>query len=100
MSIAVTPAEHRERREALIERARDKGLSGVVLFASTYVLYYVGFAFIPTERPIALVLSVEGEAAMVVPRLEVEHAEQQPGVDRVEHYDEYPGRPRAEEELT
>ena len=74
MSIAVTPAEHRERREALIERIREQGLTGAVLFDSTYVLYYVGFAFIPTERPIALILAAGGEAAMVVPRLEVEHA--------------------------
>ena len=100
MSIAVTPAEHRARREALIARIREQGLSGVVLFDNTYVLYYVGFAFIPTERPIALVLSADGEAAMVVPRLEVEHAEQQPGVARVEHYDEYPGDPRAEGALS
>jgi Xaa-Pro dipeptidase len=100
MSIAVTPAEHRARREALIARVREQDLSGVVLFDSTYVLYYVGFAFIPTERPIALVLSAGGEAAMVVPRLEVEHAQQQPGVDRVEHYQEYPGDPRAEGALT
>ena len=99
MSIAITPAEHRARREALIERAREQQLGGVVLFDSTYVLYYVGFAFIPTERPIALVLSPEGEAALVVPRLEVEHARSQPGVDRVEHYDEYPGEPRAEDAL-
>ncbi|HEV8248593.1 MAG TPA: Xaa-Pro peptidase family protein [Gaiellaceae bacterium] len=96
MSIAITPAEHRSRREALVATIQQQDLTGVVLFDSTYVLYYVGFAFIPTERPIALVLSAEGEAAMVVPRLEVEHAEQQPGVDRVEHYDEYPGEPRAE----
>ena len=99
MSIGVDPAEHQARREALIARAREQELSGVVLFDATYVLYYVGFAFIPTERPIALVLSAEGEAAMVVPRLEVEHAQQQSGIDRVEHYDEYPGVPRAEEAL-
>jgi len=100
VSIAITPAEHRARREALVARARDQDLGGVVLFDSTYVLYYVGFAFIPTERPIALMLSAAGEAALVVPRLEVEHAQQQPGVDRVEHYDEYPGDPRAEAALT
>ncbi len=99
MSIAITPAEHGARREVLGERARERGLSGVVLFDSTYVLYYVGFAFVPTERPIALVLSVEGEAALVVPRLEVEHAQAQPGVERVDHYDEYPGEPRAETAL-
>jgi len=37
---------------------------------------------------------------MVVARLEVEHARRQPGVDRVENYDEYPGEPRAEGALT
>jgi len=35
------------------------------------------------------VLSAEGETAIVVPRLEVEHARAQPGIERVEHYDEY-----------
>ncbi len=99
MSLAITPAEHAARRAALIGRLRADGLAGVVLFDSTYVLYYVGFAFIPTERPIALVLGGDGEAALVVPRLEVEHARAQPGVDRVEHYDEYPGEPRAEAAL-
>lgn len=99
MSLAITPAEHRARRDALTERVRAAGLSGVVLFDSTYVLYYVGFAFIPTERPIALVLTAGGEAAIVVPRLEVEHAQAQPGVDRVEHYEEYPGETRAERAL-
>jgi Xaa-Pro dipeptidase len=99
MSIAITTAEHRARRDALSEQARERGLNGVVLFDRTYVLYYVGFAFVPTERPIALVLSARGEAALVVPRLEVEHAQAQPGVERVEHYDEYPGEPRAESVL-
>ena len=34
---------------------RGEGLSGVVLFDHYYVLYYAGFAFVPTERPIAFV---------------------------------------------
>jgi Xaa-Pro dipeptidase len=87
-------ARHKRRRRSSAPGSR--GLSGVVLFDGTYVLYYVGFAFIPTERPIAFALSAEGEAATVVPRLEVEHAQEQPGIDRVEYYDEYPGEPRAE----
>ena len=95
MSIAITPAEHAARRDALMASAEAAGVSGVVLFDSVYIAYYSGFAFIPTERPIALVLA-RGEAAMVVPRLEVEHARAQPGIERVESYDEYPGDPRAE----
>jgi len=95
-SIAITPEEHRARCDQLLERARADGLSGVVLFDPYYVLYYAGFAFAPTERPIAFILGADGTRALVVPRLEVEHAEAKAMFDRVEHYLEYPGEPRAE----
>jgi Xaa-Pro dipeptidase len=95
-SIAISPEEHRSRCDTLLERLRPLGVRGVVLFDVYYVLYYAGFAFVPTERPIALVVSAEGERALVVPRLEVEHAQTKATVDRVEHYDEYPGDPRPE----
>jgi Xaa-Pro aminopeptidase len=98
-SIAITPEEHRARCDALLEHAIAQGLSGVVLFDPYYVLYYAGFAFVPTERPIALVLGADGTRALVVPRLEVEHAESKATLDRVEHYLEYPGDPRAEDVL-
>jgi Xaa-Pro dipeptidase len=95
-SIAITPEEHRARCGALLESVLTQGLSGVVLFDPYYVLYYAGFAFVPTERPIAFVLAADGTRALVVPRLEVEHAEAKSTLDRVEHYPEYPGDPRAE----
>jgi len=99
-SIAITPEEHRARCETLLEYAHAAGLSGVVLFDPYYVLYYAGFAFVPTERPIAFVLGADGTRALVVPRLEVEHAEAKSTFDRVDHYLEYPGDPRAETVLT
>jgi Xaa-Pro dipeptidase len=95
-SIAITSEEHRERCDRLLETAGADGLGGIVLFDPYYVLYYTGFAFVPTERPIALVLGPDGERALVVPRLEVEHAEAKAAFDRVEHYLEYPGEPRSE----
>lgn len=95
-SIAISPDEHRGRCDALLERVRAEGLSGLVLFDPYYVLYFSGFAFAPTERPIAFVLSAEGERGLVVPRLEVEHAQAKATLDRVAHYLEYPGEPRAE----
>jgi Xaa-Pro dipeptidase len=98
-SIAIKPEEHRARCDALLEHARADGLSGVVLFDPYYVLYYAGFAFVPTERPIAFLLGADGTRTLVVPRLEVEHAESRSTLDRVEHYFEYPGDPRAEDVL-
>jgi Xaa-Pro dipeptidase len=99
-SIAITAEEHRARCDALVERLRGDGLSGAVLFDPYYVLYYAGFAFAPTERPIALVMNADAERALVVPRLELEHAQAKATLDRVEHYAEYPGEPRAESALT
>jgi Xaa-Pro aminopeptidase len=98
-SIAITPEEHGARCDVLLEHAQAAGLSGVVLFDPYYVLYYAAFAFVPTERPIAFVLGSDGTRALVVPRLEVEHAEAKSTLDRVEHYLEYPGDPRAETAL-
>ena len=95
-SIAITPEEHRARCDALVERVSRSQLDGIVLFDPYYVLYYAGFAFVPTERPIAFVLGADGTRALVVPRLELEHAQARATLDRVEHYDEYPGEPRAE----
>ena len=98
-SIAIAPEEHRARCDALLERLRGEALLGVVLFDPYYVLYYAGFAFAPTERPIAFVLAADGARALVVPRLEVEHAEAKAMFDRVEHYLEYPGDPRSEDAI-
>ena len=93
-SLRISDAEHAERCERLREHLQQEGLSGVVLFDQSYILYYTGFAFIPTERPMAWVMSAAGEKGMFVPRLEVEHAQANALVDRVEHYPEYPGNPR------
>ena len=98
-SIAISREEFAARADRLAAHLVEAGLSGAVLFDNYYVLYYSGFAFIPTERPIAFVVSAEGEKAMFVPRLEVEHAGAQTGIERISHYDEYPGTPRAEEAL-
>jgi Xaa-Pro aminopeptidase len=92
-SIQIPKQEFRARAQALVDHLEREGLSGAVLFDSHYVTYYSGFAFIPTERPIALAISAQGERALFVPRLELEHAHAEALVDRVDHYVEYPDDP-------
>jgi Xaa-Pro dipeptidase len=87
----ISADEFAARREALAARLEERNLSGCVLFDTHYVSYYTGFAFIPTERPIAFALAVDGHGGMLVPRLEVEHAQANSAVSEVAHYDEYPG---------
>jgi Xaa-Pro aminopeptidase len=98
-SIAIPRAEFEQRTERLLHHIREERLSGAVLFDASYILYFTGFAFIPTERPIALVLGAEGEKALFVPRLELEHAQRETGFDRVDHYPEYPYHPHPMEVL-
>ncbi len=85
-------AEFRQRAERLLQLAQEHHLRGVVIFDNVNILYFTGFAFMPTERLVAFVLSAAGERNMVVPRLELEHAQAEAELDRVIHYPEYPGQ--------
>jgi Xaa-Pro dipeptidase len=97
--VRIAAEEFAARREVLAERLAERGLSGCVLFDPQYVAYYTGFAYISTERPIAFALAVDGRGGMLVPRLEVEHAQANSAVSEVAHYDEYPGERRPMEAL-
>ncbi|MCS6936333.1 MAG: Xaa-Pro peptidase family protein [Candidatus Bipolaricaulota bacterium] len=92
-SLSIPKTEFKSRTQKLLEHIRAERLSGVVLFDHYYILYYTGFAFIPTERPIAFVMNASGETALFVPRLEREHAQANACVDRVDDYLEYPCEP-------
>src|SRR5712692_4708311 len=92
-SINITRAEFEARAAKLLELIRAQDQSGVVLFDNYYILYFTGFAFIPTERPVAFVMNARGDKALFVPRLEVEHAQSKTGFGRVDFYVEYPYDP-------
>lgn len=98
-SIYISEAEFTTRSEALLSYIRERKLDGVVLFDNYYILYFTGFAFIPTERPIAYLLNREGENHLFVPRLEFEHASSSSIVDKVSHYTEYPSDPHPMSDL-
>lgn len=89
--LRLSEGEYRRRRVKIWERLQDREIAGLVLFSPYNVSYFARFGFIPTERPIAAVLTPE-RSALLVPRLEVEHAEEFGLVDRVVAYPEYPGQ--------
>lgn len=92
-SIQIPKAEFEARVRELVNHLGTEDLSGAVLFDNYYVTYFTDFAFIPTERPIAFAVNAQGERALFVPRLELEHAQAEAVVDRVDHYPEYPDDP-------
>jgi Xaa-Pro aminopeptidase len=93
VSEAPAPIDAAERAERA-RRAFDglpADVSALVLFDDQYLQYYADFVFHPTERPMALVISPEGERTLFVPELEREHAAEVADVEGVEAYPEYPG---------
>jgi Xaa-Pro dipeptidase len=99
MSLAIPQHEYQRRTAALRAHLEERDLAGLVLFEPYYVLYFVGFAFVPTERPMAFLLNADGEGGMLVPRLEREHAQANALVDHVADYPEYPGESHPMESL-
>lgn len=91
--LQISDAEYGARCAALLEHCKAEKLDGVVLFDADYIKYYCGFAFIPTERPMAFVMNDKGERALFVPRLETAHAKANALIDRVADYIEYPADP-------
>jgi len=88
--LKITDEEYAQRNQRLVEIIDELGCSGLVLFDADYIKYYVGFAFIPTERPIAYIINKNGKRAMFVPRMEIEHAKAMSDIDHVAYYIEYP----------
>ncbi len=85
------PEEYAGRARQLAAHLERLNATAAVLFDPHRVMYYSGFAFYPTERPIALIVTQEADVLLFVPRLELEHAQHTSCARRVGTYDEYPG---------
>ncbi|MEA2070339.1 MAG: Xaa-Pro peptidase family protein [Asgard group archaeon] len=89
--VKISQKNHRKRIERLRQYLQENDLKGMILFNPNSLFYLVGFHHIPTERPIALVVPTDGDIAMFVPHLEINHVnDTAPLVKDVFHYFEYP----------
>ena len=86
----LSPAFHAETRNRLRRRAEAAGLDGLLLLAPGNLTYATGFHFSVNERPVGVYLSVAGDDRLLVPLLELENAQDVPGVT-VTTYEEFPG---------
>lgn len=88
----ITRQEFERRLDRVRLQLSAHRLDALVQFGAVRNLYLTGFAHSPTERPIVLVVPVEDEVGMLVPRLEEEHVAQHvPVVRQLWVYPEYPG---------
>jgi Xaa-Pro dipeptidase len=92
MKFEIGRKELEARQDRVREALREDKLAGMVFFGSTSIFYLTGFAFIPTERPLAFILQTDGPTVLFVPRLERDHARAMgAAVNEVADYAEYPG---------
>jgi len=86
----ITPDEHRNRITLLQSKLDEKGIRTFIVLNAKNIFYLSGFSFIPTERPIALIIH-DGEVYAFLPSLEIDHIEEQvPFLNEVFSYYEYP----------
>ena len=86
----LTPEHHKARVEKLCTKLKEQDVESFFVFNSKNIFYLTGLSFIPTERPIILILH-KGDVNFFVPFLEVDHVEHQvPFVSKVFSYFEYP----------
>jgi len=86
----LSPEHHKKRVERIQEQLDEDGFETFLVLNSGNIFYLTGLSFIPTERPIILILH-KGEVNFFVPSLEVDHVEHQvPFVSQVFSYFEYP----------
>ena len=88
--LRLSDAEYQRHRDAILGKLADRGLDGLVCFNPNNIRYFCRWGFIPTERPIAYALT-PSSSALLVPRLEEEHAGEFVLVDKLRAYPEYPG---------
>jgi len=88
-ALRISNEEYARRREKILDTLAERGMSALVLFSPNNVSYFSRFGFVPTERPMAYVLT-RSHSALLVPRLELEHAHEFALVDDILSYPEYP----------
>ncbi|MGD9397583.1 MAG: aminopeptidase P family N-terminal domain-containing protein, partial [Candidatus Thorarchaeota archaeon] len=86
----LTPDHHKKRVEKLTTKLEEQDIESCLIFNSKNIFYLTGLSFIPTERPIILILH-KGDVNFFAPSLEIDHIEHQvPFVAQIFSYFEYP----------
>ena len=96
---SISDGELARRRRRVLEELAARGAAAFLTYNPTSIFYLTNFHFIPTERPAALLVEESGRAGLLVPRLELEHAQLVARVDEVRDYPEYPGEVHPMEHL-
>jgi len=92
LKIKLSQQEYDRRLQRMRQHMMDQGLDGLCIFGAGRIFYLSGFHHLATERPVVLVVPLQGELALLVPHLEEENIPiRNPNIKEVKVYGEYPG---------
>jgi Xaa-Pro dipeptidase len=83
-------AEFDQRVDRVRRQLEMRELDGLVLFHPIRMAYVSGFFHLSTERPMAIVVGLNGGLGALIPQLEQAHIAKSPSVEHVKVYPEYP----------
>jgi len=83
-------SEFRDRLQTVREKIKSAQADAGVWFSATSIEYLSHFYHLQTERPVALVVTPE-QVAITVPKLELMRVEENPFIDEVYYYFDFPG---------
>lgn len=90
--IRLTEQEHLRRIAAVRAKIDEMGIDALYLVSRPSIFYLTGFSYISTERPLAVVVPLDGEITFMGPALEKEHIPLQTHlVPSIRNYLDYPG---------
>ena len=89
-SWAITQDEFDARVARVRKGLGDRSLDALVLFHPIRMAYVSGFFHLTTERPMAIVVPLDGDLGAMIPKLEQEHIAKSPSVKHVKVYPEFP----------
>ncbi|MBV7334503.1 Xaa-Pro peptidase family protein [Chloroflexi bacterium TSY] len=92
MKNSISLEEYDRRIARMRQHMAEHGLDGLCIFGANRTFYLSGFHHVATERPVVLVVPLEGEIALLVPHLEEENIPvRNPNIKEMKVYREYPG---------
>ena len=90
--IAISEKEYKRRIEKVKDELTKRKLDALYLTSGTSFLYLTGYSYIPTERPGALIIPLEGEITFMGPHLEKDHIPLKTKlIKHIKTYPDYPG---------
>jgi Xaa-Pro aminopeptidase len=88
----LSEGEFKRRIEELKRELVKRGLNAAYLTDGLSFYYFTGFSYIPTERPAALIIPLEGEITYMGPIIEQEHIPSKTNlITSIKVYRDYPG---------